>query len=97
MVVEARAGVRTVSHVVESCGVRERIVERPLPVVSAIVRARRTNRGLVHVGDASVTVRDPGLEPGRALGLRGDPRLDLASVFIAAEFPGEAIEITYVQ
>ena len=73
----------------------QRLVEAPLPVGSALVRARVTNRGRVRIGDASVMRSDPGLEPGRALGLRGDPRVDLASVFVAADVEGDGVEVVY--
>ena len=66
-----------------------------LPVRCALVRAKPRNAGLVHVGDASVTIDDPGLAPGRVLGLRGDPKIDLFDVFMVADVPGDGVEVVY--
>ena len=86
---------RTVVRLLDTPTEPHRLSKSRLPVRSAIVRARRRNRGEVHVGDASVMVSDPGLPPGQALGLRGDPKIDLYDVFVAVEFAGEGVEFTY--
>ena len=72
-----------------------RLSPSALPVWFAVVRARASNRGLVHVGDASVGPGDPGLEPGRAVGLRGDPWVDLSQVFVLADIGGDSVEAVY--
>lgn len=91
---EAQGTLRLVVHD-SSCPVR--LSASALPVWFAVVRARRTNRGLVHLGDASVSPGDPGLEPGRAVGIRGDPELDLAEVFIMADIVGDGVEAVYAR
>lgn len=73
----------------------ERLSPSALPVRFAVVRARKDNRGAVHVGDSSVGPGDPGLAPGRAIGLRGDPAVDLAEVFVLADFGGDGVEASY--
>ena len=66
-----------------------------LRVRGALVRARPGNAGLVRVGDASVNRNDPGLAPGRVLGLRGDPKIDLYDVFMVADVRGDGVEVAY--
>ncbi len=85
----------TVVRLLDTPAAPHRLSRSRLPVRSAIVRARRRNRGQVHIGDASVMVSDPGLAPGKSLGLRGDPSIDLYDVFVAVEFAGEEVELTY--
>jgi hypothetical protein len=91
---EAQGTLRLVVHD-SSCPAR--LSASALPVWFAVVRARRTNRGLVHLGDASVTPGDPGLEPGRTVGMRGDPQLDLAEVFMLADIGGDGVEAVYAR
>lgn len=74
----------------------ERLSASVLPVRFAYVRASDRNRGLVHVGDMSICTGDPGLEPGRTLGLRGSPSIDLWQVFVMADSGGDCIEVVYV-
>ena len=66
-----------------------------LEVRSALVRANPGNAGLVHVGDVTVTRADPGLAPGRVLGLRGDPKIDLSDIFVVADIPGDGVQVVY--
>lgn len=66
-----------------------------LEVRCALVRANPRNAGLVHVGDATVTRADPGLAPGRVLGLRGDPKIDLSDIFVVADIPGDSVQVLY--
>lgn len=66
-----------------------------LRVRCVLVRARPGNAGLVRVGDASVSRNDPGLAPGRVLGLRGDPRIDLYDVFFVADIRGDGVDVAY--
>ena len=66
-----------------------------LTVRCALVRAKPGNAGLVHVGDATVTRNDPGLAPGRVLGLRGDPKIDLSDVFLVADVPGDGVQVVF--
>ena len=73
----------------------ERLSPCALPVRFAVERARKDNRGAVRVGDSSVGRSDPGLAPGRALGLRGAPAVDLAEVFVLADFSGDGVEASY--
>ena len=72
-----------------------RLRSSSLQVRCALVRANPRNAGLVHVGDATVTRDDPGLAPGRVLGLRGDPRIDLSDIFVVADFPGDGVQVVY--
>ena len=66
-----------------------------LEVRCALVRANPRNAGLVHVGDATVTRNDAGLAPGKVLGLRGDPKIDLSDVFVVADVPGDSVQVVY--
>ena len=72
-----------------------RLRSSSLNVRCALVRAKPGNAGLVHVGDATVTGKDPGLAPGRILGLRGDPKIDLSDVFVVADIPGDGVQVVY--
>ena len=85
----------TLSRAVTDPSRPERLSPSALPVRFAVVRARRDNRGAVHVGDSSVGPGDPGLAPGKALGLRGDPAVDLAEVFVFADIGGDGVEATF--
>jgi hypothetical protein len=38
---------------------------------------------------------DPGLDPGRAIGLRGDPSVDLSQVFVLVDAGGDGVEAIY--
>ena len=84
-------------RVAEDSSRPERLSVSALPVWFAVVRARTNNRGLVHLGDASVSPGDPGLEPGRAVGMRGDPQLDLAEIFVLADIGGDGVEAVYAR
>ncbi len=73
----------------------ERLSPAALPVWHAVIRAGAGNRGLVYLGDASVGTGDPGLAPGCVLGLRGDPWLDLAQVYVMADTGGDGVEVMF--
>lgn len=88
---------RTLRLVVHDSSCPERLSASALPVWFAVVRASANNRGLVHLGDASVTPGDPGLEPGRAVGMRGDSQLDLAEIFVLADVGGDGVEAVYAE
>ena len=62
-----------------------------------VLRACVSNSGKVFVGDSAVGNNDPGLMPGRALGMRGYPRVDLTKVFIDGEFAGDGVEVTILE
>ena len=72
-----------------------RLRSSSLQVRCALVRANPRNAGLVHVGDAAATRDDPGLAPGRVLGLRGDPKIDLFDIFLVADVPGDGVQVFY--
>ena len=74
---------------------REPLNASALRVRFAVVRASGRNLGLVHVGDASIIASDPGLGPGRTLGLRGGPTLDLSKVFALADVGGDRLLIDF--
>ncbi len=78
-----------------SVGRAVRLRSTSLKVRCALVRANPGNAGLVHVGDASVTRKDPGLAPGRTLGLRGNPMIDLFDIFVVANFPDDGVQVVY--
>jgi len=61
---------------------------------SVVVRAKDSNRGPVFVGDFSVSPSDPGLNPGRAIGMRWYPRVDLTRLFVDAENAGDGVEVS---
>ncbi len=84
--------IETIGLSVRCEGMAERLSGARVSVGCVLVRARSGNRGLVYVGDASVTRNDPGLSPGRTLGLRGDPRVDLFEVFVAADWGGDGVD-----
>lgn len=69
--------------------------EESLPAWYAVIKANASNRGLVRIGDSTVGPLDPGLKPGRVMGLRGDPWIDLKGVFVHADLPGDGIEVSY--
>ena len=75
-------------------GKRSKISRQTLHPKNVVVRACATNRGQVFVGDSEVNKTDPGLRPGKALGMRGYPRVDLTQVFVDSEFAGDGVEIT---
>ena len=62
-----------------------------------VVRACATNQGQVFVGDSEVSKTDPGLRPGKALGMRGYPRVDLTKVFVDSEYAGDGVEVTILE
>ena len=88
-------GVCTFVLTAAKAGGAARLSPSRLQVRCALVRAKSRNAGLVHVGDASVTRSDPGLAPGRTLGLRGDPKIDLYDVFMVADSAGDGVEVAY--
>ena len=75
-------------------GERVRISRQTLHPRNVVLRACAANRGRVYVGDHMVTTGDPGLSPGRALAMRGYPRVDLTNVFVDGEFAGDGVEVT---
>jgi hypothetical protein len=78
-------------------GERSKISRQMLHPRNVVVRACATNRGQVFVGDSDVNKTDPGLRPGKALGMRGYPRVDLTKVFVDGEFAGDGVEITILE
>ena len=82
---------------VSTPGERARISRQSLHPKNVVVRACATNRGRVFVGDRMVTSGDPGLSPGRAVGMRGYPRVDLTNVFVDGEFAGDGVEVTILE
>ncbi len=84
----------TFTRRVAAPGERARIANKALKARSAVVRACTSNRGRVFVGDFMVGKGDPGLNPGRAIGLRGYPRVDLQKMFVDSEFAGDGVEVT---
>ena len=88
-------GVCTFVLTAANAGGAARLSPSRLQARCALVRAKSRNAGLVHVGDASVTRSDPGLAPGRTLGLRGDPKIDLYDVFMVADSAGDGVEVAY--
>lgn len=62
-----------------------------------MLRACASNRGQVFVGDSTVGNSDPGLNPGRALGMRGYPRVDLTKIYVDGEFAGDGVEVTILE
>ena len=90
-------GIVSFTRRVASPGERARISRQSLHPRNVVVRACATNRGRVFVGDRMVTREDPGLKPGRALGMRGYPRVDLTKVFVDGEFAGDGVEVTILE
>ncbi len=86
---------RTFARTAAEAGKAMRLRPSRLRVRDALVRARPGNAGLVHVGDALVSCNDPGLAPGRVVGLRGDPRIDLYDVFMVADVRGDGVDVAY--
>jgi hypothetical protein len=82
---------------VTTAGQRTSISRKALHPRNVVVRACATNRGQVFVGDSGVGKGDPELRPGRALGMRGYPRVDLAKVFVDGEFAGDGVEVTILE
>jgi hypothetical protein len=78
-------------------GERSKISRQTLLSRNIVVRACVTNRGQVFVGDSAVSKTDPGLRPGKALGMRGYPRVDLTKVFVDGEFAGDGVEVTILE
>jgi len=78
-------------------GERSKISRQSLHPRNIVVRACVSNRGQVFVGDSEVDKGDPGLKPGRALGMRGYPRVDLTKVFVDSEFAGDGVEVTILE
>ena len=78
-------------------GERACISRQALRPRNVVVRACASNRGRVFVGDMSVGKEDPGLQPGRALGMRGYPRVDLTKLFVDGEFAGDGVEVTILE
>ena len=78
-------------------GERARISRQRLRPRGVVLRACASNRGRVYVGDHMVTSGDPGLSPGRALAMRGYPRVDLTKVFVDGEFAGDGVEVTILE
>ncbi|MBN4064351.1 hypothetical protein JYU04_01295 [Dehalococcoides mccartyi] len=78
-------------------GERSKISRQTLHPRNVVLRACSANRGRVFVGDSSVGKNDPGLQPGRALGMRGYPRVDLTKVFVDSEFAGDGVEVTILE
>ncbi len=78
-------------------GERSRISRQTLRPRNVVLRACATNRGQVFVGDSAVGNSDPGLRPGRALGMRGYPRIDLTKVYVDSEFAGDGVEVTILE
>ena len=89
------ADVCTFALTTAKAGGAVRLRPSSLPVRYAMVRAKPGNAGLVHVGDATVTRGDPGLAPGRTLGLRGDPKIDLFDVFVVTNAAGDGVDVAY--
>ena len=92
---EGPEGVRAFIATAKQAGGAARLHPSRLPVRCALVRAKPGNAGLVHVGDASVTRGDPGLAPGRTMGLRGDQKIDLYDVFMVADAAGDGVIVAY--
>ncbi len=88
-------GLRTFARTTAEVGKAVRLRPSRLRVRCALVRARLGNTGLVRVGDASVTRNDPGLAPGKVLGLRGDTKIDLYDVFFVADARGDGVDVAY--
>jgi hypothetical protein len=82
---------------VSAPGERSKISRNTLHPRNVVVRACATNRGQVFVGDSDVSKGDPGLRPGKALGMRGYPRVDLTKVFVDGEFAGDGVEVTILE
>jgi hypothetical protein len=82
---------------VASAGERTRISRQSLHPKNVVVRACASNQGQVFVGDSAVGKNDPGLKPGRALGMRGYPRVDLTKVYVDSEFAGDGVEVTILE
>jgi hypothetical protein len=78
-------------------GERARISRQTLHPRNVVLLACAGNRGRVYVGDHMVTTGDPGLSPGRALAMRGYPRVDLTKVFVDGEFAGDGVEVTILE
>lgn len=78
-------------------GERSKISRQAFHPRNVVVRACVSNRGQVFVGDSEVNRSDPGLGPGRALGMRGYPRVDLTKVFVDGEFSGDGVEVTILE
>ncbi|MBT4126603.1 MAG: hypothetical protein HOJ22_08335 [Chloroflexi bacterium] len=82
---------------VDAPGERSKISRQAFHPRNVVVRACASNQGQVFVGDSEVTRSDPGLGPGRALGMRGYPRVDLTKVFVDGEFAGDGVEVTILE
>ncbi|MCH8911318.1 MAG: hypothetical protein IH867_11375 [Chloroflexi bacterium] len=78
-------------------GERSKISRQMLHPRNVVLRACASNRGQVYVGDHMVTSGDPGLSPGRALAMRGYPRVDLTKVFVDGEFAGDGVEVLILE
>jgi len=82
---------------VDQAGERTRVSRQAFHPRNVVVRACASNRGQVFVGDSAVGKSDPGLKPGRAVGMRGYPRVDLTKVFVDSEFAGDGVEVTILE
>lgn len=82
---------------VSTAGERTRISRQSLHPRNVVLRACASNRGQVFIGDSAVGNSDPGLKPGRALGVRGYPRVDLTKIYIDGEFAGDGVEVTILE
>ena len=83
--------------IVVVCGRRNRalrISQQRLKGRYVEIRALEKNRGPVHIGDASVSRWDPKLEPGRTIGIRGYPVVDVFDLFVTARHAGSGVEVT---
>ncbi|MEE8364049.1 MAG: hypothetical protein V3S18_08260 [Dehalococcoidia bacterium] len=88
---------KTASKTVTAADTAERLNAGTMLVWSAVVRAKTGNTGQVYVGDASVSSSGPGIDPGDAIDLRGDPYLNLFDVFVDADTDGEGVDIWYLE
>ncbi len=87
--------VATMSRVASRPGIAERLSCERLRVPAVLVRAKPWNRGRVYVGDATVNSGDPGLAPGRSLGIRSAEKLDLFDLFVLTQAPGEGVDVYF--
>jgi hypothetical protein len=83
-------------------GVRQPLSATPLPATSVTILPWDTNAGRLFVGGATVSAATvKGLRPGSVLGIAADPPLvrgvDLATIYLDAEYAADGADLYYVE
>lgn len=84
-----------------TAGVRVPLASAPTGFASAVIRARKSNTGVIYLGDSTVSSATvAGLDPGDAITINAGPvrkENDLARIYIDSSVNGEGVTVYYMQ